>query len=69
MTDAPKSQFVYVTYIRTTQERLFQALTDPEFTVQYWFGCRVEAEWTLGGSWKLIHPDGTSGRCRLDRGV
>ena len=30
------SRFVYVTYIRTTPEKLWQALIDPEFTRQYW---------------------------------
>jgi uncharacterized protein YndB with AHSA1/START domain len=32
-----KSSFVYVTYIRTTPEKLWQALIDPEFTRKYWF--------------------------------
>ena len=30
------SRFVYVTYIRTTPEKLWEALTQPEFTRQYW---------------------------------
>ncbi|WP_407690009.1 SRPBCC family protein [Saccharomonospora iraqiensis] len=29
-------EFVYTTYIRTTPERLWQALTEPEFTRRYW---------------------------------
>ena len=32
------SKFVYVTYIRTTPEKLWDALTKPEFTRQYWVG-------------------------------
>ena len=40
------SRFVYVTYIRTTPEKLWQALIDPEFTRRYWVrdlaGMRVE---------------------------
>jgi uncharacterized protein YndB with AHSA1/START domain len=41
-------KFVYVTYIATTPEKLWQALTDGAFTEQYWFGTRVESDWTLG---------------------
>jgi uncharacterized protein YndB with AHSA1/START domain len=58
MTDAAKSSFVYVTYIRTTPEKLWSALTSAEFAQKYWLGTRPEAEWKAGGSWKLIYPDG-----------
>jgi uncharacterized protein YndB with AHSA1/START domain len=58
MTDAANSRFVYVTYIRTTPERLWSALTSREFAEQYWRGARPEAEWKQGGSWKLVFPDG-----------
>jgi uncharacterized protein YndB with AHSA1/START domain len=53
-----RSTFVYVTYIRTTPERLWTALTDAEFTKQYWFGMRGESQWTPGSSWKLVSGDG-----------
>ena len=53
-----KSQFVYVTYIRTTPEKLWSALTDAEFMKQYWFGCNCESRWTAGSSWKIAYPDG-----------
>ncbi|MFB6839111.1 SRPBCC family protein [Streptomyces sp. NPDC056361] len=39
--------FVYTTYIRTTPDELWQALTDPEFTRRYW-GVAFETEWTPG---------------------
>jgi uncharacterized protein YndB with AHSA1/START domain/DNA-binding transcriptional ArsR family regulator len=42
-----KPEFVYVTYIKTTPERLWQALTDPAFTRRYW-GVEFESEWTKG---------------------
>ena len=58
MTNAHNSCFVYVTYIRTTPERLWSALTGPEFARQYWRGTYPEADWRLGGSWKLIFPTG-----------
>ena len=54
-----KSTFVYVTYIRTTPEKLWSALTGVEFMKQYWFGCHCESQWTAGASWKLVAPDGS----------
>jgi uncharacterized protein YndB with AHSA1/START domain len=53
-----ESRFVYVTYIRTTTKKLWQALLDPEFTRQYWVGTWQDCEWKLGASWKLMIPDG-----------
>ena len=53
-----RSTFVYVSYIRTTPEELWSALTDGEFMKQYWFGMHCESEWTAGSSWKLVYPDG-----------
>ena len=52
------SRFVYVTYIRTTPEKLWQALIDPEFTRRYWVGTRQESEWKPGSSWRINIPDG-----------
>ena len=52
------SRFVYVTYIRTTREKLWQALTTPEFMKQYWFGVTAETDWKPGSPWKLVLPDG-----------
>ena len=43
-----KPKFVYVTLIKTTPEKLWAALTDPEFTKQYWFDTRVESDWKIG---------------------
>ena len=53
-----KSSFVYVTYIRTTPEKLWQALIDPEFTRKYWFEAWQESEWKPGASWRMMMPDG-----------
>ncbi|MEU4079117.1 transcriptional regulator [Streptomyces venezuelae] len=39
--------FVYTTYIRTTPDELWKALTDPVFTRRYW-GVAFETEWTPG---------------------
>ena len=53
-----KSTFVYVTYIRTTPEKLWTALTDAQFIRQYWFGMHCESEFTTGSPWKLVSGDG-----------
>lgn len=55
------SRFVYVTYIRTTPEKLWQALTDPEFTRLVWAETWQDCEWKKGSSWKLMIPDGRVG--------
>jgi len=52
------SRFVYVTYIRTTPQKLWEALTTPEFMKKYWYGVVAETDWKPGSSWKLILPDG-----------
>ncbi len=56
-----RSTFVYVTYIRTTPEQLWTALTDAEFMKQYWFGVYSESHWTAGSPWKMVFPDGRVG--------
>jgi len=43
------AEFVYTTYINTTPERLWQALTDPAFTRRYW-GATVESDWNVGST-------------------
>lgn len=52
-----KSTFVYVTYIRTTPEKLWSALTEAEFIQQYWFGMRCESDWKAGSAWRLVSAD------------
>ena len=54
----PNDRFVYVIYIRTTPEKLWDALTEPEFTRAYWCDCWQDTTWTPGSSWKLMIPDG-----------
>ncbi|MEV0810060.1 metalloregulator ArsR/SmtB family transcription factor [Micromonospora sp. NPDC050200] len=51
--------FVYTTYIRTTPERLWQALTEPAFTRRYWGGVALKSEWTAGAP--LLWQDGPDG--------
>jgi DNA-binding transcriptional ArsR family regulator len=48
-TPMEKPQFVYTTYIRTTPERLWQALTEPSFTRRWW-QTSFETDWTVGSA-------------------
>ena len=52
------SKFVYVTYIRTTPEKLWEALIKPEFTKRYFFGVTMDTDWKVGSPWKMVHSDG-----------
>ncbi len=52
------SRYVYVTYIRTTPQKLWDALTKPEFQKQYWFDIHQESEWKPGASWTMKFADG-----------
>jgi len=60
MTDTSKfkPKTVYVTYIVSTPEKVWQALTDPVFTRQYFFGFAVDVEPKVGGAFRLLGPDG-----------
>ena len=53
-----ESQFVYVTFIRTTPDKLWRALIEPEFTRQFWMGTTQECEWKPGASWRIVKPNG-----------
>ncbi|MFF1421095.1 ArsR/SmtB family transcription factor [Streptomyces sp. NPDC058280] len=50
-----KPEFVYVTYIQTTAEKLYQALTDPQFIKIYMGGTGPESTWEVGAPvrWKM----------------
>ena len=50
-------KFVYVTYIRTTPERIWEALTNPEVLQKFWFGVHQESDWKPGSSWTMRMPD------------
>jgi DNA-binding transcriptional ArsR family regulator/uncharacterized protein YndB with AHSA1/START domain len=65
-TPVENRQFVYTSYITTTPERLWNALTKPEFTKQYWGdGLTLTSDWKVGspitwdhgGGLKISHPD------------
>ncbi|MFC0400303.1 SRPBCC family protein [Paraburkholderia rhizosphaerae] len=50
--------FVYVTYIRSSAEKIWAALTSPDFQRQYWFDMHCESDWQAGSSWRMVFPDG-----------
>jgi uncharacterized protein YndB with AHSA1/START domain len=50
--------FLYVTYIRTTPEKLWEALTKPEFNKLYWGGMWQDSDFKPGSSWRLTFADG-----------
>jgi uncharacterized protein YndB with AHSA1/START domain len=53
-----KPEFVYVSYIATTPEKLWEALTSAEFTRQYWADGSIHSDWKVGSSVKLLKADG-----------
>jgi uncharacterized protein YndB with AHSA1/START domain len=55
-----KPEFVYVTYIETTPEKLWEALTNSEFSKRYWFGTEVRSDWNVGSSFALVTDGKTS---------
>jgi uncharacterized protein YndB with AHSA1/START domain len=54
-----KPEFVYVTYIETTPEKLWEALTDGDFTERYWFGVHLRSDWKVGSTFEMVRTDGT----------
>lgn len=58
MSLSTESSFAYVTFIRTTPEKLWSALTDVTQMKEYWFGMQINTEWKTGAPWKMVFPDG-----------
>ena len=51
---------VYSVYIRATPERIWQAITDGDDTLRYYYGTRVASDWTAGAPITYSYPDGTT---------
>ena len=49
-----KPEFVYVSYIETTPEKLWEALTSSEFSKRYWFGTELKTDWKVGSPFALV---------------
>jgi len=47
---------VFEIYIRTTPERLWEAITDPDIRGKFQFGNRIESDWTPGSRVEMSHP-------------
>jgi uncharacterized protein YndB with AHSA1/START domain/DNA-binding transcriptional ArsR family regulator len=56
MTDRPS--YVYVTYIESSPERVWEALTDADLTAQYWGHSNV-SDWQVGSPWEHRRVDGS----------
>ena len=51
------NEFVYTTYIRTTPEEVWRAITNPEFTRQYWVNENI-SDWKKGSKWQHVSDCG-----------
>ena len=51
-----KTSFVYVTYIRSTPEKVFEAITKPEIARRYW-GHENVSDWQPGSAWEHVRAD------------
>lgn len=56
MSDRPA--FVYVTYIESSPEQVWGALTDADLTAQYWGHANV-SDWQPGSPWEHVRTDGS----------
>jgi uncharacterized protein YndB with AHSA1/START domain len=54
-----RPEFIYVSYIETTPEKLWEALTSSEFTKRYWWNTSVVSDWRVGSPFSLV-MDGTT---------
>lgn len=55
-----KPEFIYVTYIETTPDKLWEALTSGEFSRRYWFGCEIVSDWKVGSKFSLVRDGKTT---------
>ncbi|MGH8506106.1 MAG: SRPBCC family protein [Stenotrophobium sp.] len=51
--------FVYVTYIDSALEKVWEALTQNNFIEQFWSNCRIDCDWKPGSKFELRAPNGT----------
>ncbi|MDB5503730.1 MAG: hypothetical protein JWR89_3632 [Tardiphaga sp.] len=58
-----KPEFVYTTFIKTTPEKLWHALTDRAFTESYWFGCSLTSDWKVGSPMQMTRDGRVMNEC------
>ncbi|MFI5261247.1 MAG: ArsR/SmtB family transcription factor [Candidatus Limnocylindrales bacterium] len=63
--EAPMEK-VFEIYIKTTPERLWHAITDPEIRSKYQFGARVTSDWSPGSRYELGNPSAPAGLAEGD---
>ncbi|MDH3606509.1 MAG: SRPBCC domain-containing protein [Acidimicrobiia bacterium] len=54
-----KPVYVYQAYIAAEPKKVWKAITDPDYTVRYFYGTRVESDWTAGSSLRYLGADGS----------
>ena len=59
-TQTLKPEFIYETYIRAPAENVWEALTNPEFTRQYFHATSVESTWQAGAPVRFLSETGTA---------
>ncbi len=60
-TERVAPRHVFSTFIRTTPEAIWRALTESDFTTRYWYGSTVHSDWTVGAPWELHTAQGQLG--------
>ncbi len=55
-----RPQHVFVTYIRTTPDKLWEGIASPDFTVQYFHGTRIDSDYKPGSRVYYRNPDGSA---------
>ena len=53
-----KPEFIYTTYIKSTVDKVWNAITNPEFTRQYWGERANASDWKKGSKWKHVDDEG-----------
>jgi uncharacterized protein YndB with AHSA1/START domain len=49
-----KPAFIYISYVETTPEKLWEALTNSEFTTRYWWDTQLISDWKVGSTIALV---------------
>ena len=60
MSETEKPEFIYETYIRAGADKVWEALTNPEFTRQYFHATAIESTWQAGAAIRYVSANGTA---------
>ena len=52
-----KPKLVYTTFIRSTPQQTWDAISNPKFTRQYWAGMANVSDWKKGSKWEHLNPE------------